>query len=124
MIKQSWLSDSVDEFLGKSGKTNLIDFVLNFREKIQSAVQMANENTLVSQSKSKIGIDRKTKVISFSPGDKVLVFLPLKSKPLQAQYCGPYEILEKLGPVDYVIATPDRRKSKRVCHINLMKHYK
>jgi len=32
-------------------------------------------------------------------------------------------VLEQLGPVDYVIATPDRRKVKRVCHINLLKQY-
>ena len=42
---------------------------------------------------------------------------------MQAKYHGPYTVLEQLGPVDYVIATPDRRKTKRVCHINLLKQY-
>jgi len=42
---------------------------------------------------------------------------------LQAKYHGPYTVLEQLGSVDYVIATPDRRKTKRVCHINLLKQY-
>ena len=32
-------------------------------------------------------------------------------------------LLEQLGPVDYAIATPDRRKVKRVCHVNLLKKY-
>jgi len=30
---------------------------------------------------------------------------------------------QHLGPVDYVISTPDRRKTKRVCHVNLLKPY-
>ena len=29
----------------------------------------------------------------------------------------------QLGPVDYVISTPDRRKNNRVCHVNLLKEY-
>lgn len=37
-----------------SGKINLIDFVLDLCEKIQCPVKLANENTVVSQSKSKI----------------------------------------------------------------------
>ena len=60
---------------------------------------------------------------TFSPRDKVLVLLPIPGKPLHAKYHGPYEIIEQLGPVDYVVSTPGRRKTKRVCHINLLKPY-
>jgi hypothetical protein len=31
--------------------------------------------------------------------------------------------LETLGPVDYLIDTPDRKKAQRVCHVNLLKPY-
>jgi len=40
------------------------------------------------------------------------------------KYFGPYVVQEKLGPVDYVISTPDRRKTLRVCHVNLLKVYR
>ena len=52
--------------------------------------------------------------------------LPLPGNQLQAKYCGPYTILVKLGPVDYLIDTPNRRKQKRVCHVhvNLLKLYR
>jgi hypothetical protein len=53
----------------------------------------------------------------------VLLLLPLIGKPLQAKYCGPYVVLKRLGEVDYVISTPDRRKIKRVVHVNLLKRY-
>lgn len=32
---------------------------------------------------------------------------------MQAINCGPYEVLDILCPVDYVTATPDRRKPKQ-----------
>ena len=60
---------------------------------------------------------------TFVPGDKVLVLLPIPGKPLHAKFHGPYIVEEQLGPVDYVIATPDRRETKRVCHVNLLKKY-
>ena len=43
---------------------------------------------------------------------------------MQAKYCGPYTILEKHGAVDYLIDTLNRRKQKRVCHVNLLKLYR
>ena len=42
---------------------------------------------------------------------------------MHAKYQGPYKIIRQLGPVDYLIATPDKRKSERVCHVNMLKHY-
>ena len=60
---------------------------------------------------------------TFVPGDKVLVLLPIPGKPLHAKFHEQYVVEEQLGPVDYVISTPDRRKSKRVCHVNLLKQY-
>jgi len=51
------------------------------------------------------------------------VLLPILGHPLQAKFHGPYLVKQQLGPVDYVIAKPDRRKTKRVCHVNLLKKY-
>ena len=43
--------------------------------------------------------------------------------PLAAKFQGPYAIEKKLSEVNYVVSTPDRRKSRRVCHINMLKRY-
>jgi len=51
------------------------------------------------------------------------VLLPIPGHPFQAKFHGPYVVEQRLDPVDYVIATPDRRKTKRVCHVNLLKKY-
>lgn len=32
-------------------------------------------------------------------------------------------MIQKLGSVDYVVSTPNRRKNNRICHVNLMKKY-
>ena len=55
--------------------------------------------------------DRKSQNRVFKPGDKVLVLLPLLGNTLQARYPGPYQVLKRVGDLDYVIETPDRRKS-------------
>jgi len=47
----------------------------------------------------------------------------VSGKRLHAKYHGPYAVEQQLGPVDYIISTPDRRKTKRVCHVNLLKPY-
>ena len=67
--------------------------------------------------------DKDAKSREFSPGDKVLVLFPIPGHPLQARYHGPYVIESKVGEVDYIVKTLDRRKSRQLCHINMLKEY-
>ena len=60
---------------------------------------------------------------NFNVGDKVLALLPIPGTPLSARYSGPYVVSKKLGQVNYVIDTPDRRKSTQHCHVNMLKEY-
>jgi hypothetical protein len=60
----------------------------------------------------------------FKPGNKVVMLLPIPGSPLQLKLHGQYEISERLGAVDYVIHTPDRRKTRRVCHVNFLRPYR
>ena len=48
---------------------------------------------------------------------------PLQSNPLQARFHGPYEIYSKVNDLNYIVTTPDRRKSRQLCHINMLKRY-
>ena len=120
LIKQNWLKDDVAQNL-KS--TNVIDFVLNLREKIKISLATANEIESNAKKKSKIYYDRKSQQDSFNVGNQVLLLLPLRGKPLQARYSGPYTIEARIGEVDYVVLTHDRRKTKRIVHRNLMKRF-
>lgn len=59
----------------------------------------------------------------FSPGDRVLVLLPLPGSTLQAQYSGPFEVERKVSDIDYLVKTPGRKRKTRLCHVNLLKPY-
>lgn len=71
----------------------------------------------------KVWYDRKTRSQSFEVGDQVLILLPVVGSPLEAQFSGPYRIEKKVGNVDYIVSTPDRRKKYRLCHINMTKPF-
>jgi transposase InsO family protein len=119
LIKSAWLNDCD---LGAS-KQNIIDFIMETREKIRNAIHVATEHAKLERRKAKTYYDKRAREREFDIGDEVLVLLPVPAKPLHAKYYGPYKIVEKLGPVDYVVATHDRRKTKRVCHVNLLREY-
>ena len=53
----------------------------------------------------------------------MLALLPLPRQPLQARFCGPYIVTKKVGDVNYIIHTPDRRRTERLCHVNMLKQY-
>ncbi|XP_076049340.1 uncharacterized protein LOC143030018 [Oratosquilla oratoria] len=56
-------------------------------------------------------------------GDKLRLAISLAHSNLEAVYSGPYQVLERQGQANYVLHTPERRKKKRLVHINLLKPY-
>ena len=95
---------------------------LELRSMLDS-VGSEEEKNKETKKEMKTVFDRKEKECRFKSGDKVLVRLPMVGHALQATFSGPYIVEEKLGPVNYMIRTPDRGKKKRVCHINILKKY-
>ena len=67
--------------------------------------------------------NRKSTLRNFSPGNKVLLFLPILGNSLQSKFSGPNVVAKKLSPLNYIVHTPDRRKDTQLVHINLMKSY-
>src|SRR6218665_2975495 len=112
-----------DDWVNDLKKQNLIDFVLNLHERIRDSLKAANVCAVYEKLKSKQYCDLKTCVVEFEEKGLVLVLLPLLGKPLQARFYAPYKVVQRLNEVDYVIATPDRRKMKRVIHVNLLKKF-
>ena len=116
LLKEGWLTEEP--------LTNLLDHVSALRTRLAAAGELAQKNLKHAQEKMKVWYDRKSKLCKFSVGDKVLVLLSLQNHTLQARYCGPYLVTKKVNDVDYVISTPDRRKTLRLCHVNMLKPYK
>ena len=115
LLKEKWLNDETE--------MNLLDFVSKFKYRLNRASEIARDNLKEAQTKMKKWYDKDAKSRVFSPGDKVLVLFPIPGHPLQARYHGPYIIESKVGEVDYIVKTPDRRKSRQLCHINMLKEY-
>ncbi len=84
---------------------------------------MAKEQLCSSQRRMKSLFDRRTEKRKCMPGDRVLALLPVECSPFQAQYSGPFVVVKQITDLNYLIATPDRRKSTQLCHINLLKSY-
>ena len=109
LVKSAWLQETDLS----TAKQNAVEFILNTRERLRHALDLASTHAAQQRSKAKAWYDRRARLRTFQPGDKVLVLLPMPGKPLHAKYHGPYTVEQQLGPVDYVVSTPDRRKTKR-----------
>ena len=107
----------------RSAKQNVVEFILGTQERLRHALDVADEQVTQERFSAKRWCDRPACQRTFQRGDKVLVLLPIPGNSLQAKFYRPYIIEQKLGPVDYIVSTPDRRKTKRVCHVNLLKQY-
>ncbi|XP_065894244.1 uncharacterized protein [Dysidea avara] len=117
LLKESWLNSDNDS------SHSVITHITDVRERLKVANKLAQKNLRSSQSRMKQWYDKKARSRTFQPGDQVLVLLPIHGQPLQARYCGPYTVEQKVNDVDYLIQTPGRRKEKRLCHVNMLKPY-
>ena len=102
---------------------SLLKSVLRTRERLVNALEVTQHHLGAAQEKIKGYYDQKAKYRSFAPGKELLVLLPLQGQPLAARYCGPYVIEKKVGDLDYLVATSDRRKRAQLCHVNMLKPY-
>ena len=116
LLKEKILADNNESL-------NLLQYVSDFRTRLTEASEIAKSNLQSAQKTMKDNYDKKTVKRSFVPGDKVLALLPIPGRPLQARYFGPYVIDKKVSDLNYVLKTPDRRKSKQLCHVNMLKLY-
>ena len=114
LFKEYWLDDDPEK--------SVLVRVSNVWERLRKANQF-QKNLESAQHRMKVWYDKKARYREFNPGDKVLVLLPIHGNPLQARYSGPYIIEQKVNEVDYVANTPDHRKERRLCHINMLKPY-
>jgi hypothetical protein len=88
-------------------------------------------NLKVSQDRKKRYADKGITQKEFKVGDHV--FLKLKAKKssmklgnyskLAARYCGPFEILERIGPIDYMLSFLASMSKHNVFYVSLLNKY-
>ena len=119
LLKNSW---SVTTPSSVKKKTS--EYIADLRAKIDKSTETALLHADKVKDKYKAKVDEKSKPRKYKPGQMVLLHIPVKGKPLTSSFFGPYKILERKSSVNYLIETPDRRKGKLLCHINLLRDYK
>ena len=115
ILKENWLT--------VEPPNSLLDQVSDLCLRLTSACELAQKNMKIAQNRMKIWYDKKAQPPTFKIGEKVLAFLLLPRQPLQARFCGPYIVTKRVGNVNYIIDTPDRRRTQHLCHINMLKKY-
>ncbi|UYV74773.1 hypothetical protein LAZ67_12000923 [Cordylochernes scorpioides] len=94
--------------------------------------QLARLHTLRAQEGNKRLYDAKHREVSYQPGDKVWIFIPVRkigiSEKLIKLYFGPYRVTRRISDVTYEVESLDttnrRRKPKEIVHVVRMKNYR
>ena len=94
------------------------------RESIKLAMKSA-------QDRAKHYADKKRIFREFEVGDKVFLKVTPqrsrlklgKSRKLSPRFCGPFEILKRIGPVAYELKLPDDWRIHNVFHVGLLRKY-
>ena len=89
------------------------------------------QNLKATQDRQKTCVNKGRTFRKFKVGDQV--FLKVKSRTsslklgncskLAVRYCGPFEILERIGHVAYMLAFPTSLIIHNVFHVSLLKKY-
>jgi hypothetical protein len=98
---------------------------------MEDQMKKIKQNLKSSQDRQKIYADKNITHKEFKVGDHV--FLKVKSNrsslnlgncaKLAARFCGPFEILERIDPVSYMIALPESMSVHNFFHVSLLNKY-
>ena len=116
ILKESWVSM-------ETPSNDVVNQLLHMRKRVSELLKNANENTEQSQKKMKMHYDKNSIQRDFSPGDQVLIFLPEGPSKLDCKWQGPYNVIRRLDLVNYELCLPEKRKSRLIVHVNLIKKW-
>lgn len=103
---------------------SVIEHISLMQDRIAAVMPIVREHLEQSQEAQRRVYNRSARVRSFNPGDRVLVLVPTVESKFLAKWQGPYEIIEKVGSVNYKVYQPGKRKPEQLYHVNLIKPWK
>ncbi|KAL6476008.1 hypothetical protein MHYP_G00145070 [Metynnis hypsauchen] len=102
---------------------SVIEYVQEMQQRIDAVAPIVREHMEEAQRGQQRAYNRPAQPREFQPGDRVLVLVPTTTCKFLATWQGPYTVREKVGPVNYRLDQPGRRKSQQVYHFNLLKRW-
>jgi len=116
LLKQLWTGERVNHEVKTA-----YQYVLDLRERIEETCQLAQEEIAKVHKRNQTYYNWRAREIRLNIGDSVLLLLPTENNKLTLAWRGPYEVVERVGEVEYRIrVTPDKIKSY---HVNMLKKY-
>jgi hypothetical protein len=99
-------------------------------KEMEQVIQI-KKNLKIAQDRHKSYIDRKRTPREFKTRDHVYLRVrPRKSSlrmtaysKLAPCYCGPFEVLDRVGPIEYRLELPPIVNAHNVFHVSLLKKY-
>ena len=89
---------------------------MELRDRIDNIMLITEKETMVPRQKSQEWFDKDALVRELAVGQSVLLFLSIEGNLLNTKLHGPYKIIEKRGPLNYLLDTPDRHKKTIVSY--------
>ena len=93
------------------------------QERLTKLRDVVHGNLEKAQAEQKKWYDLHSPDREFQIGDQVLVLLPTSTNKLLAEWCGPYPVIQKIGGVNCEIKMTDRKKQRRIFHINMLRQW-
>ena len=98
---------------------------------MEAEVKRIRQFLKAAQDRQKMYTDKKRSYREFVVGDHIYVRIKPKRSTMRwtscaklaPRYCGPFQILERVGPVAYKLALPIHIPVYPVFHVSLLKRY-
>ncbi len=116
LLYDGWVDDSC-------GGMELGEWVDSLRERLEMLWDSATDIGLKEREKREEAYNRGKIVRTFEVGNRILCRIPGMIAKLQDSWEGPYEVLERLGPVNYKVREEGEKQRTKVIHVNNAKLY-
>ena len=117
--KMSEIGSMVSNTESSEVKQDVIADEENHCATVQTRAMKTKEEIAKVQKRNRTYYNRRARERKLNIGDSVLLLLPTENTKLTLAWRGPYEVVKRLGEVDYRV-TPDKIKTY---HINMLKKY-
>jgi hypothetical protein len=102
-----------------------------FLKEMEDQVVKINQNLKAAQDRQKFYADKNMTARQFKVGEHVLLKVRPKKISLKlgsctklvARFCGPFEILDRIGPVAYMLAFHASMNVHNLFHVSLLNKY-